>query len=757
MKLRLATLAAILAALLAAPLASRAAEPYKNPTLPVEQRVQDLLSRMTLEEKVLQMRMFHANRGIRFTKDDEMQLKGDTAPRLTNGIGGIKNPGESLTPLRAANLNNQLQKHIIDHSRLGIPTVFVTESYNGVDAHGCTRFGRPVNLAASWDTDLTRDVWSVIGREARLRGMHMCHSPEADIIRDPRFGRMSESLGEDTYLTTRMITASVLGVQGGYGGAETDRNTTHIGAVVKHFAGYAQVQGGTNFAAIEISPRVLIDEIFPPFKAAIQQAHALGVMASHGDINGVASHANPWLLTETLRDQWGFNGYVVSDANDVARLHFFMKVAETPEAAAELGLKAGVDLDLYSDDAYVFLPEMAKKDPGLIPFIDRSTSNILRVKFILGLFDQPYTNLDEVERGVRSESSLKLARTFDEESIILLKNQNNQLPLARNNGKKIALLGPLLAKDTKAAFEKIAGPGVTFVADQGFRLTDDNRQRPTLNTDTEAGVEKLVNLAKDADLSVLFVGGDFFTSKEAFFGYALGDRESIDPVGQQDDLVQRVKALGKPVIVVLKHRRTLSINVIAEQADAIVDCWDLSEFGEESIAKVLFGDVCPSGKLPVTVPRSIGRLPFHYSQKEINDKKGYLFTEPGPLYPFGYGLSYTTFAYDKLQISDQEMARDGKVVVSVEVTNTGNREAKEVVQMYLKDEFGQVMRPNKELKGFEKVALKPGETKRVEFTITPDMLVFTGLEMKPVLEAGDYRVMVGPSSANTQAVSFRLN
>jgi beta-glucosidase len=742
-------------AILLLPSFSQAVEPYKDASLPVDERVADLISRMTLEEKVLQMRMFHANRGIRLSKDDQMELKGDTAERLTNGMGGIKNPGENLTPLRAAKLNNQLQKHIIENSRLGIPTLFVTESYNGVDAHDCTRFGRPINLAASWNTELVRAVWSVIGREARLRGMHMCHSPEADIIRDPRFGRMSEALGEDTYLTSQMILASVLGVQGGYGGKEADRNTTHIGAVVKHFAGYGQVQGGTNFAAIDISPRVLIDEIFPPFKAAVTQAHALGIMASHGDINGVASHANRWLLTEVLRNQWGFKGYVVSDANDVARLNFFMKVAETPEAAAELGLKAGVDLDLYSDDAYIFLPDMVKKDPSLMEYIDRSAGYILRVKFILGLFDQPYNNLDEVVE-VRSDASLELAKTFDEESIILLKNQDNQLPLAKKSGKKIALLGPLLADDTQAAFEKIAGPGVTFVSDKGFRLTNDDRQRPSLNTDTEAGVQKLVDIAKDADLTVLFVGGDFFTSKEAFFGWALGDRDSIDPVGQQDDLVKRIKALGKPVVVVLKHRRTLSINVIEEQADAIVDCWDLSEFGEESIAKVLFGDVCPSGKLPVTVPRSIGQLPFHYSQKEINYKKGYLFTKPGPLFPFGYGLSYTTFKYDNLKISSPEMARDGQLVVSVDVTNTGKRTGKEVVQMYVKDEFGQVMRPNKELKGFEKIELKPGETKHVEFTITPDMLVFTGLEMKPVLEAGAYKVMVGPSSEAKLSAAFRL-
>jgi len=255
---------------------------------------------------------------------------------------------------------------------------------------------------------------------------------------------------------------------------------------------------------------------------------------------------------------------------------------------------------------------------------------------------------------------------------------------------------------------------------------------------------------------VLFLGGDEFTSKEAYFNGTYGDRDSIDPVGPQDELIERVKALGKPVIVVLKHRRTLSINVISEQADAILDCWDLSEFGDIAVAKILFGEVSPSGKLPVTVPRSIGQIPFHYSQKEINYKKGYLFQKDGPLYPFGHGLSFTTFNYSEPKLSSNEMAKDGTLVVSVDVINTGTYTAKEVVQLYVKDVIGSVTRPDKELKGFEKIELKPGETRTVEFTITPDMLLFTGLEMKPVLEAGDYEVMVGTSSADTQLANFRL-
>ena len=548
--------------------------------------------------------------------------------------------------------------------------------------------------------------------------------------------------------------AAVTGVQGGYDGA--GRNTTHIGAVTKHFAGYGQVLGGSNFAAIEISPRTLRDEIFPPFQAAVERAHALGIMASHGDINGVASHANPWLLSEVLRKQWGFQGYVVSDSNDIARLHTFMKVAETPEAAVEMALKAGMDVDLYSDVAYALLSEMAKQDVGLMENIDRSVSHVLRTKFVLGLFEEPYIDLDQTRLGVRAASSLDLAKRMDQESIILLKNKQKVLPLSKENLRKVALLGPLLNDHTHAAFEAVAGSDVEFSAERGFKLTNEARGNPKLTTDNKQAITKMVSTAKEADVVVLFLGGDEFTAKEAFFNNALGDRDSIDPVGQQDELTQRIRALGKPVVVVLKHRRTLSINVIAEQADAILDCWDLSEFGDEVLARMMFGEYSPSGKLPVTVPRTIGQIPFHYSQKEINYKKGYLFAKSGPLFPFGHGLSYASFAYANLKLSNEEMPRDGKLTVSVDVSNTGNLTAKEVVQLYVKDLIGSVVRPDKELKGFRKIELKPGETRQVQFTISPEMLAFTGLDNKPVVEAGDHEVMVGTSSAEYQKASFRL-
>jgi beta-glucosidase len=726
--------------------------PYKDASLSIDERVNDLLPRMSLEEKVAQMRIFHANIGVESDEKGRLKLSDRVIEKLKLGIAGIKNPGEHISPLAAAKLNNELQKYIMESNRWGIPALFVTESYNGVDAEGCTKFGRPINSAATFNPELVNRIWDVVGREARLRGMHMCHSPEADLVRDPRFGRMSEAFGEDTYLTTQMVLHAIKGVQGDYEGLG---NGTHIGAVAKHFAGYGQVLGGSNFAAIEISPRTLIDEIYPPFEAAVKEARTLGVMASHGDINGIASHGNPELLTGVLRDQWGFDGYVVSDSNDIARLYYFMKVAESPEAAALLGLVAGIDIDLYAEDSYAYLPEMVKKDPSIEKMIDRSVRRVLRTKMILGLFDNPYVDIKKTEREVRSTASLALAEAADLESIILLKNEANTLPLTKNR-KKIALLGPLLNQETQEAFEAIAGDAITFLADKGFDLTDGNKGVPTILPTDEKALDRLTGLADNADVAILFLGGDEFTAKEAYFNKALGDRATIEPVGPQDELVKRVKGLGKPVIIVLKHRRTLAINVMAEKADAILDGWDLSEMGDTAIAKVLFGEVSPSGKLPVTVPRSIGQFPFHYSMKEINYKKGYLFLEDGPLYPFGYGLSYGNFTYDAIQLSAETISPTSEIGVSVTVTNSGKMKAKEVVQLYLKDEIGSVTRPDKELKGFEKIELNPGETKTVTFTITPKMLEFTGLTMEKVLEPGDYKVIIGTSSKEGLTARFRL-
>ena len=727
---------------------------YRQKDMSIDLRIEDLLSRMTLEEKVAQMRMFHSGLGVGLNKNDSLQFSDDAKGRLNLGIAGIKSPGDSYSPEKAAILNNQLQKYIIKNNRLGIPAFFVTESYSGVDARGCTQFGRPISLSSSWNADLVKRVYNTIGHEARLRGLHLTHSPEADIARDPRFGRMSETFGEDTHLVSEMIVSAVTGLQGDTKGLES----THIGAVTKHFAGYAQVSGGKNFASVEISPRTFIDEILPPFKAAVQRANTLGIMASHGDINGVASHANPALLTDILRNDWGFKGYVVSDANDIGRLFYFMKVAESPEAAARLALTAGVDVDLYADDAYALLPKMVKDDTALLKYIDDAVRRVLRTKFILGLFENPYTDVKNAKEITRNEEAKKLAKEADEESIILLKNEKSILPLDKSKKMTVALVGPVLRRDTKAYFEEFAGAQVRFIEEKGYQLTNGNKTTPILTSEIEMqdGINKIIEKAKQSDVVVLFVGGDEYTSKEAYFVGGLGDRDNIDPVGMQNQLLLELKKLGKPVIVALKHRRTLSITTFSQNADAILDCWELSEFGDMALAKTIFGDVCPSGKLPVTIPYNIGQLPIHYSQKEINSKKGYLFSENKPLYPFGYGLSYTSFEFSNLQLSDTIAALNSTIRVSIDVKNTGTRTGKEVVQLYIKDMSGSVVRPMKELKSFKKVELKSGETQKVNFSITPEMLEFTALDMKRKVESGKFQVQLGDSSDKLLIQAFEI-
>lgn len=722
----------------------------------IEARITTLISKMSLEEKAAQMRIFHANKGIGLGENDELILSDDVKERLKLGIAGIKNPGEFLTPEKAAILNNKLQKYIIENNRHGIPAVFVTEAYNGVDAKGTTRFGRPINMAATFNPALVKSVWDTIGREARLRGLHMCHSPEADVMRDPRFGRMSEAYSEDTHLTTEMVVAAVRGVQGDTKGLS---EKTHIGAVAKHFAGYGQVEGGLNFASIQISPRTLNDEIFPPFKAAVQRGQAIGIMPSHGDLNGVASHGSRELLTDLLRHEWGFDGYTVSDSNDIARLNTFMAVAESEDEAALMGLNAGNDIDLYSEIAYSRLPRLAKDNPKVEAQMDEAVRRVLRVKFQLGLFGDPYIDVETVTPNVRNAESLALAYEADLESVILLKNEDDILPLDVS-GKTISLIGPLMRDAAQQDYQEVFGKDVNIISEVALQLTDEHKNRPNMtplnDSANAAGIERALAAAKKSDVVVMFLGGDEHTAREAYFNCCYGDRYSLEPVGLQDELLRQVKALGKPVIVVLKHRRTLAINEIAKSADAVIDAWDLSEQGDKAVANIIKGVVNPSGKLPVTVPRHIGQIPFHYSQKHINFKKDYLFIEEGPLYPFGFGLSYTDFDFSEITLSENKIANDGSLTASIRVTNTGDRAGKEVVQLYIKDMIGSVVRPEKELKAFQKIELASGESQTIKFDITPEMLAFTDINMDYRVEDGDFRVEIGKSSQGGKLATFKV-
>lgn len=727
---------------------------YKDSTLTDEVRAELLLAQLNLEEKIGQMRIFHSSKGIKMDANGELIMSDVSKAYIDQGIAGIKNAGVSLKPQEAAEFCNALQSYVINNNRFGIPALFITECYHGVEARENTFFCRPITMAASFNTDIVQQLWDALGREARVRGLHMCHSPEADLARDPRFGRMSETFGEDPFLTSRMVVSAIKGVQGNQIGLKS----THIGAVTKHFAGYAQVEGGKNFASMQISPRSFIDEILLPFEAAVKEGHTLGIMASHADVNGIASHANHELLTNILKRDWNFEGYVVSDATDIERLHHFMKVAETFEDAAEMALKAGMDIDLYGDQGYALLEDMAKDDPSLLPYIDAATKRVLLTKFKLGLFDNPYTIPEEASVITHSQAHQDLALRTDLESIILLKNEANILPLQANDYKRVAIIGPNANEREIATITSRLSTSTTINYTKGCGISK-SVKTPTLYTLEEdlPEIKKAVSLAKKSDIVILFIGGDAKTSKEAYFVEGYGDRCDLNLVGQQDLLLNELKKTGKQIVVVLEHRRTLSIVNVATQADAIIDCWELSERGDEAIAQVLFGEVNPSGKLPVTVPRSVGQLPVYYYQKHINYKKGYLFAENTPLYPFGFGLSYTQFAYSNITLSDTIAPLGQAIEVSVDIKNVGTRQGKEVCQVYLQDEFASVEQPIRELIAFQKISLEAGETTHLSFIITPEMMSFTGIDMSKIIEPGIFHVYVGGSSATTQKVSYQLD
>lgn len=715
-------------------------------------RIERLVNQMTVAEKVAHMRVFHSNLGIELDEKGELKLSDIVKNKLEYGIAGIKNPGTEYSPDKGIRLCNALQKYIIENNRLGIPAVFITECYSGVDAVNNTFLSRPIAMASTWNPDLVKQNWDIIGREARARGMHLCHSPEGDLARDPRFGRMSETFGEDTYLATRMLTSAVLGVQGD--GAGLAR--THIGAVVKHFAGYSLVEGGRNFASVQISPRGFIDEILPPFESAVRQAGCLGIMASHADINGIASHGNPELHTTLLRQQWGYSGFVISDSTDIERLYDFMKVAESYQEAAIMALTAGMDIDLYGENGYALLEKAVADKPHLEKLINQAVVRVLRTKEKLGLFDNPYFDEKETALVNRSQSSLDMALKTDLESIILLKNEGQTLPLKPGKKQRIAVIGPLADKQQVEWIQQAAGKEAVVEYARGCGITKGKNGKLFTVEEDMPDIQQAVNLAGDSDIVLAFLGDDENTAKEAFFKSGVGDCDNLDPVGQQNLLLQKIKESGVPVVLVLKHRRTLSIGVFNDCSDAILDCWEPSERGGQAIAQILFGQANPSGKLPVTIPQSVGQLPCYYSQKHINYKKGYLFVKSEPIYPFGHGLSYTQFTYSNLKIENKGAAKKVDILVTVDVANTGSHVGKEVCQLYVQDVIGSVVRPVRELKDFVKVELKPGQTQTIQFILNSEKLAFTGKDMVKKVEPGDFKIRVGTSSASGLEGGFRL-
>ncbi len=652
------------------------------------------------------------------------------------------------------------------NERLGIPMMIYSECLHGLWLPGATVYPQAIALGSTWEPALLREMTTQIAKEARAVNITHCYSPNLDVITgDPRYGRVEESYGEDPYLVSRMGVAFIQGLQG-MGEEQFDEN--HIMATAKHYVGYTENRRGINAGFSDMSERRLREVHLPSFEAAVKEAQVGCVMPGHQDFNGVPCHMNHWLLQDILRDELGFDGFIVSDNNDVSRLNLMHHIAKDRTEAAVMGLKAGVDMDLVigkspDNSAYIshVLMDTLKANPDLIRYVDQSVSRILTAKYKLGLFDnQEKTYPKEiVSKPESQEVALKIAR----KAIVLLKNDNGLLPLDINKIKSMAVIGPNAEEISQGRYSLMGGysgippyytsvlQGITKKVANGVQVN--YAEGCTVDGDSKAGFDEAIAAAKKSEVVVLVVGGSTKTCGEGV------DRPDLDLPGVQNELVEAIYKTGKPVIVVLINGRPLSINYIAENMPAIMETWYLGMRSGEAIAEAIFGDVNPGGKLTVSFPRSVGQLPVTYLERPdfVGSGKGqYRGYDKSPLFPFGYGISYTTFEYGKPKLAQATIQANGTTTVSVEVTNSGDREGDEVVQMYVRDDFASVGRYLKMLKGFERITLKPGETKTVEFELNPNNLSILNMDMKKVVEPGTFTISVGASSMEKDLQQTKL-
>ncbi|HEY4742543.1 MAG TPA: glycoside hydrolase family 3 N-terminal domain-containing protein [Candidatus Acidoferrales bacterium] len=745
--------------------AQEALPDYRNPNLALEQRVADLLKRMTLEEKLDQLTRGPGNHLL----DATGEFKDDQASALYRETSDINS---HLGPHDMAVFRNAVQRYQIEKTRLGIPVIFQGEALHGFMEYGSTNFPQVIGLASTWDTQLTKQVFTAAGDEMGSAGGDQAFTPVLDLARDPRWGRTEETYGEDPYLVSRMGVAAIEGLQGP--NFIIDRH--HVMATAKHFV-HGQMEGGRNTAPSNISERILRESFFEPFQAAVEEAHVGSVMASYNEIDGIPSHVNHWLLGSVLRGEWGFQGYVTSDGGALQMLAETHHVAADFAQAAREALAAGVDYDLSDGSVYRTLLEQVKG--GIVPEseVDAAASRILAAKFRLGLFDHPYVNPDYAEKITNSPAHKELALKAAREAIVLLKNDNNLLPLDLTKLKTIAVIGPDAVDVHLGGYSRDPGPGNSISILEGIRhrvvpnakvlyaegceitatpkhdwsewyAPDVKLADPAKQTDS---IRAATEMAKKADVAIVVVGDNEGTTREAWAEKHLGDRDSLDMLGAQTELVKSIVETGTPTVVLLVNGRPLSINYTAAHVPAILEGWYLGEQGGTAAADVLFGDVNPGGKLPVTFPRSVGQLPDYYDHKPSRNRS-YEFVDNRPLFPFGYGLSYTTFKFDNLRVEPRTIGQGGTATVSVGVTNAGNRQGDEVAEMYIHQRVASVTRPVMALRGFQRVSLKPGQKTTVTFTLTPRALSMFDVDMHRVVERGVFDIMVGPSSADTQSV-----
>ena len=716
---------------------------YRQAGAPIEQRVADLLGHMTLEEKVRQLDLYSGATALvdQHTDSTHAAAQAVFLPEKAEslwgylGVGGIHdlNP----TPQQA----NAIQTWVIEHNRLGIPALFIEEALHGFDTG--TVFPAPINLAATWNPDIAQRTGGAIAAEARATGVDMILAPVLDLARDPRWGRVEEDFGEDPYLTGRLGLAYVRGAQGG------NLNTDHtVVSEPKHFAGHGSPEGGTNTSPVHIGERELRTVMLKSFEPAIREGHAMATMAAYHEIDGIPVTADPLLLKKILRQEWNFQGFILSDLGAIRRLYSVHHVAATPKNAVCLAIRSGVDMQFYDFDHDVFQKALIDcVREGSLPQaeLDRAVKSVLRVKFALGLFDRPMVDPGLNAKVYRSQEHLVLSLESARESMTLLKNDDHLLPLSKSI-QRIAVIGPNADVARYGDYERESNG-------KHISLLDGIREivpKATISFDAGKDIQSAVASTRDADVIVLGLGEWQGISGEGF------DRSSLDLPGNQEQLLEAMVAAGKPVVLVLENGRPLTIGWAKEHVPAILEAWYPGEFGGKAIAETLFGDNNPAGKLTITFPRSVGQLPDFYNSDPSRVYK-YVDDDGAPLFPFGFGLSYTTFRYDHLVAKPPAAGSKGDITVTVDVTNIGDREGDEVAQLYVREDVSSVETPGRTLKGFARIHLRPKETKTVVFRLPQEELAVWNINEKWVVEKGSYTLWAGGSSKASLATRFFLN
>ena len=740
---------------------------YLDPNVPVEDRVEDLLGRMTLEEKVgqLKARMFRLwkmfpelleglSEGQRKRLEQlfvrmVFEQRDILDPLLANywrkrwkevvvegeqyGIGQLSRALRPFSPRQSAELANEMQRFLIQKTRLGIPVMVHEECLHGCVAKGCTSFPQAIALASSWDQDLMKEVSAAIGKETRARGIHHCLSPTINIARDPRCGRIEETYGEDPLLTSVMTRSFVESLQ-----------DQKVVATPKHFVANFVGNGGRDSNEIHLSERILREVYFPAFKTSIQKANALSLMPAYNSIDGLPCSCNKKLLTDVLREEWGFKGFVVSDYGSVLHLLTKHKVAGTKAEAAKRALESGLDMELPESDCFEEIPKLVKEGQLSKAAVDEAVHRILRVKFWLGMFDEPYVDPQYADRVCGCEKHRRLALRAARKAVVLLKN-DGILPLSKDL-RSLAVIGPNADEIRLGGYSGYGIRVVTPLAGIKSKVPASTEvyfaEGSKLTGNSKKGFEEAARIAKRCSAAVLFVGNSVPETEGED-----EDRCNLDLPGVQEDLIREICLTGTPVAVVLINGSPITMTKWIGSVQGLIEAWYPGQEGGSAIADVLFGDYNPGGKLPITFPKTVGQLPLYYNHKPTGRVYDYVdLRGKQVLFPFGHGLSYTRFEYSNLKIDSEKISPEERVNISLEVKNLGGYKGDEVVQLYLHDLVSSMAKPVKELKGFRRITLEPGQKRSVSFILDRDTLASYDVDMNLAVEPGFFEVMIGSSS-----------